>query len=676
MIGKHVIHARVITFWLLIVVSVQITLVTSESDVNNKLRIERGEVQSLQAILANIDEYNVNLFLPDGDFNSIQGSVDIELRLAGCRNLEIPPSYPCDETDWSERIILFMPGNDGLDIKDVSLVVADSWKNLCNGLHKTIGIKQVLIDAHKSMIMISFEQEFPAHSLAKLSIVFSLRKYDYIQMNTEQVVQLNQEPSKILLNSQHRQTRLQMDQVSQLFPRFETTDEPLRAMSRVEFKIRYPENGSTMLVSNVPWDGKRFMLDRFTEDMYSPLFLFAGLQPPIPFGQLVFALIPAPQSKRIGQSSGSSLAQCHPIIERQVGLEEMKKPAEEFLKDIRKWMKKFAPDRKFDKINQANLKFLSIKGPSIEQQQPATTSKKWFACSKSSKPSSVEMELTIALMIAREFFSNLVPKEGPSESWIIDGLSTYYAIEWVRYLKPKLNVDEYVRSHLIPRALEYEAAGGDHYDEMMLSHPKNAHESSGDSLEEEQEERRPETDLLRRIKCAAIIDMLKRTFSTDKKNFDGFIGSFMMRNSIRTSSLIVALKTMSSDHDGILSAIRTWTEHKGYPYIGVSLDKQAGSIRLDQVPISWLNQDYEDERLKEDLVWPIPIRIKFTDGEKKVVVTRPVSSMEGFNGQRSSFTLKLPEWFEYNNRKHRVTLDLNDQEGLSYFQVGYSSDLI
>lgn len=117
------------------------------------------------------------------------------------------------------------------------------------------------------------------------------------------------------------------------------------------------------------------------------------------------------------------------------------------------------------------------------------------------------------------------------------------------------------------------------------------------------------------------------------------------------------------------SFLKTWRGHWGYPYIGVSLDKQdPSSIRFDQVPIDWLHN--KNSSIQPNYVWPMSLTVKFSDGMRTETIE--VTSREGFNGKRVAVRVKLPNWFKHDNPEHKLWLD---QGELFYYRVSYSSDL-
>uniref|UniRef100_A0A6G1S7Q1 Aminopeptidase N-like N-terminal domain-containing protein n=1 Tax=Aceria tosichella TaxID=561515 RepID=A0A6G1S7Q1_9ACAR len=129
----------------------------------------------------------------------------------------------------------------------------------------------------------------------------------------------------------------------------------------------------------------------------------------------------------------------------------------------------------------------------------------------------VESTLTLALWTARRWFKSL--RGGTmfsSSSWIIEGLASHFAIRMVRELKPELRVDEYVRSSLIPWALQLESR--DRYGKLKVAYDE--HLTPFDK-------RSPRTILLWRIKCAAVIDLIRRNFSPSQQAFDESILALM-----------------------------------------------------------------------------------------------------------------------------------------------------
>lgn len=584
-------------------------------------------------------EYHVSLSLLDG-FAALKGKATIVLKFAGRRATYFGRKFtaavskccqrePDDSDDEeSDHILLHLDGR--LLIRNVTLDVSSSIKKVRNGLGRRVRIDEIMRDDEKQLISIHLRKPLPLSGyFGRLSIRFASSDQLFMSKlkSDKQLVLNRQKPPRV--------TRLQPGHTRQLFPCF---DDP-----RFESKLRitfYQPDIDTTVVSNVARVGQDVTMLQVATGASFKKIEFKQTEP-IEIGSLSFALGPFFPTSNNGQqrdlSKVLSIAQ-----QRGDGLANIGDFARGCLRRSLDWMSNYLSgiSDQLQVVGALEGEYLVIGAGSVDSLGP-----------------SVETALTMALVVARKGLE-LVGSKSHSGHWITDGLVAHLAIRMVRELEPSLHVDRFARSRLLPRALALDASN--EHAQMELAHEIPTSEEHLPAI------------LVRLVKGAAIVEMVRRNIALKQSAFDRAVLSLVKDNAFNGIGLQELADAFASNRftkDQIVRILKPWVELEGFPYIGVSLDRNGRSIRIDQVPISWLvSQD--SRRVKADGVWPLALQVKFSTNSRSE--TRDVH-ITSFMNDRASARIKIPHWFEPTNSEHKFWLALEAQS-LPYYRVSYAID--
>lgn len=617
-------------------------------------------------------EYHVDVTLWDG-FNSTSGEVAILFRVPGKKpsgssrlGLKLAQTLTmccgcahgvscCDsDKDYqpspNNQILLRI--SRAIRVRRLTLKLSHSVKAMRKGVGEELQTQDIIQDTDRNLMMVRLKCNLKLGLYGRLSISFERGQLAASDDND------HSGSAKSTFN------RIEPGQTDELFPYLSSCQaQSSPGNGRAKFRVTtYHQDINSYVASNLPQISQNSLLVKLA--MKSVLVKTQFLQRlPIDVEKLVFALGPFYPTAISKQPA--DLSTILPII-RPTKRSLRNTFALEFLDQALGWLQTtLAPElgQEGDESSPHN----SLKISLFENELPTLDA---GGLPGPKLVTGVSMALTVALLTSRRWVTNFTGALAArrSDLWIIEGLATHYAIRMVRELMPELLVDQFVRSRLLSMAIKLDASC--QYEPIGFAK---------DADEDEQQVDKPARVLLRLVKGAAILQMIRKKFaSNDEQQFDQSIRHFL--EEIKTdgniefdgaSLLSKAFASRQFTQNEIIDFLKPWKDQRGFPYIVVVFGENPKNIQLEQIPICWLNYDDESERSSSR--WPITLRVEFFDGLNMTELD--LSSITDRNISSPTLEIQPPSLFSNDatrNQSRNFWIALNDTKSLDFFKVAYS----
>jgi hypothetical protein len=584
-------------------------------------------------------DYEINLSFRNG-LSYAFGEVKILVEF--CDRGELASSSGCNifrkcliktkEKERDPKRTIYFHLNSCYDITGIDVRYANSIQpmNLANG-HR-LRVKKVIRDYDQEMVALYLAEDRPDTGYGLITVTYSDKASNF------------HEPK--CTGNRHNEFKisfLEMKRCRDLFPCF---DEP-QFSAKMRVSVGTPGDGNIIL-TNMPKFGQSHNDQKHGRDFSMMKQRLLVIPRPMSPNKILFIAIPL--DSLLNSSHHSAVAALSTWEDDDVITRSL-------VHNSLAWFEEYTGIKHLlGGLHMVGLANVSSDWPEIDALGISISDEKDILFHKESDPKKlIQMTLNVASRVARQWFGIMVAPVNEASLWINEGLVMYTTLRMLRERMSEFEIDINLKKWLLPQVLETDSCG------------KLSPIDDGDVYH---------SNTVRSFKGAAIFDMIEQSIVGDKQSFDQALTELVRTKTESGDGISIddVAKTFANTKytsDDIKNILRPWISMSGFPTIIVHpspLDD--GTICLDQ--IAGTCKHHSDMKLRL-AVWPLPLKVKFIDGESLKSHVEDVHIMK-FSENKGTVCLQVPSWFRLSSKKLVEVMSFSELT-LPYFKVIYSGKL-